>query len=107
MYLYKFLCRRAKATEANIILTNFDFVHKSMLVTKNQYVRVVCQVAFLILDEAHMYRGVFGAHSAMCLRRLLMMNQVWVDVCMDVDMDVCVGRFCRCVMHLFIDVRVY
>eukprot|EP01054_Gregarina_sp_Poly1_P009440 Gregarina_sp_Poly_1__9439@NODE_591_length_7352_cov_125_609883_g456_i0_p2_GENE_NODE_591_length_7352_cov_125_609883_g456_i0NODE_591_length_7352_cov_125_609883_g456_i0_p2_ORF_typecomplete_len530_score93_16DEAD/PF00270_29/3_1e14DEAD/PF00270_29/9_1e02Helicase_C/PF00271_31/4_1e02Helicase_C/PF00271_31/4_6e03Helicase_C/PF00271_31/3_5e10ResIII/PF04851_15/2_1e05SNF2_N/PF00176_23/0_0025SNF2_N/PF00176_23/1_6e03ERCC3_RAD25_C/PF16203_5/0_007_NODE_591_length_7352_cov_125_609883_g456_i050316620 len=66
--------RKLFTAEANILLTNFDFLHKTALVTKNQFTRLLRKLRFLVVDEAHTYRGMFGAHSALCLRRLLLMS---------------------------------
>ena len=56
---------------AKIILTNPDTVHAAILPNhKNLYRPLLERVAYVVVDEAHMYEGVFGAHVAMVLSRL-------------------------------------
>lgn len=66
-----FADRKAVREEANIILTNPDMVHASMLPHHASWARVLSRLRVVVLDEAHTYRGVFGAHVAMVLRRLM------------------------------------
>ena len=66
-----FADRKAVREEANIILTNPDMVHASMLPHHTSWARVLSRLRVVVLDEAHTYRGVFGAHVAMVLRRLM------------------------------------
>ncbi len=55
---------------SNFILTNPDMLHFSLLSQHSQWRRFLRNLAFVILDEVHHYRGVFGAHCALLLRRL-------------------------------------
>ncbi|EZG72218.1 putative NF-X1 finger and helicase domain protein [Gregarina niphandrodes] len=56
-----------------IILTNFDFLHKTMAMWKRlDFIR---RLVFIVVDEAHVCRGVFGAHAALTLRRVLLLNK--------------------------------
>ncbi|CAM9481571.1 unnamed protein product [Discosporangium mesarthrocarpum] len=57
--------------EANIILTNPDMLHASVLPGHKRYSRILSNLAYVVVDEAHVYRGAFGAHVSMVLRRLL------------------------------------
>ncbi|MDR2702846.1 MAG: DEAD/DEAH box helicase, partial [Cellulomonadaceae bacterium] len=55
---------------ADILLTNPDFVHYSMLPGHRRWVRFLKRLRLVIIDEGHSYRGVFGAHVSQVLRRL-------------------------------------
>lgn len=56
---------------ADIVLTNPDFVHFSMLAGHRRWHRLLRGLRYIVLDECHAYRGVFGAHVALVLRRLI------------------------------------
>ena len=55
---------------ANFILTNPDLVHRSLLPRASAWSRVLRHLRFILVDEAHHYRGMFGSHVAMVIRRL-------------------------------------
>lgn len=57
-------------SRCNLILCNPDILHCAMLPYHNTWSRVLQNLRFVVLDECHVYRGVFGAHVAMVLRRL-------------------------------------
>ena len=62
------------AISCQIILTNPDTLHAALLPNwkKNRnYQRLLARVSTVVVDEAHVYEGAFGAHVAMVLRRLL------------------------------------
>jgi DEAD/DEAH box helicase domain-containing protein len=52
------------------ILTNPDTLHHVLLPGHQRWARVFGGLRFVVVDEAHHYRGVFGAHVALVLRRL-------------------------------------
>ena len=56
---------------ADIVLTNPDFVHYAMLGAHRRWDRLLRGLRFIVVDECHAYRGVFGAHVSLVLRRLL------------------------------------
>lgn len=56
---------------ANYILTNPDMLHYSLLPGHRHWARFLRHLQFIVVDEAHIYRGVFGAHVALIVRRLL------------------------------------
>lgn len=56
---------------ADIVLTNPDFLHISMLPGHRRWERLLRGLTFVVVDEMHAYRGVMGAHVALVLRRLL------------------------------------
>lgn len=68
--------RKSLAENADIVLTNLDFCHKTILRGMNSYSPLIRNLGFLIVDEAHIYRGVFGAHSALTLRRILLCHEL-------------------------------
>jgi DEAD/DEAH box helicase domain-containing protein len=55
---------------ANVILTNPDMLHVGVLPHHDRWGDVLHNLRFVIVDEAHVYRGVFGSHVANVLRRL-------------------------------------
>ena len=52
------------------LLTNPDMLHRSMLPTHARWARFFSMLDYVVVDECHHYRGVFGAHVAQILRRL-------------------------------------
>ncbi len=61
--------RRIKA-EANLVLSNPDMLHASIMPYHPKWARFFSELRYVILDEVHMYRGILGAHVACVLRRL-------------------------------------
>jgi DEAD/DEAH box helicase domain-containing protein len=57
-------------THANLVLANPDLVHRSMLPSHRQWASFLRGLRFVVIDECHGYRGVFGAHVAQVIRRL-------------------------------------
>ncbi len=55
---------------ANLVLTNPDMVHLGMLPNHAAWGNFFSNLAVVVVDEAHVYRGVFGSHVANVLRRL-------------------------------------
>src|SRR3954471_23354477 len=55
---------------ANVILTNPDMLHVGVLPHHDRWGDVLSNLRYVIVDEAHVYRGVFGSHVANVLRRL-------------------------------------
>ncbi len=55
---------------AEYVLTNPDMLHRSLLPAHGRWARFFATVDFVVVDECHHYRGVFGAHVAQVLRRL-------------------------------------
>jgi DEAD/DEAH box helicase domain-containing protein len=63
--------RRAIAQTANLILTNPDTLHASILPNwEKSYQSLLARLSFCVVDEAHTYDGIFGAHVALILARL-------------------------------------
>jgi DEAD/DEAH box helicase domain-containing protein len=55
---------------ANIVLTNPDMLHYGILPGHAQWAAFLRALTLVVVDEAHTYRGVFGSHVALVLRRL-------------------------------------
>ncbi len=55
---------------AQIILTNPDMLHHTILPRHSRWGQFFSNLRYIILDEIHIYRGVFGSHVANILRRL-------------------------------------
>ncbi|MGC8873639.1 MAG: DEAD/DEAH box helicase [Chloroflexia bacterium] len=55
---------------AQILLTNPDMLHLGILPNHTLWSHFLSSLRFVVLDEAHVYRGVFGSHVAGILRRL-------------------------------------
>ena len=62
--------RRAIRARSNLILTNPDMLNVGVLPHHRQWGDVLANLAWIVVDEAHVYRGVFGSHVANVLRRL-------------------------------------
>ncbi len=56
--------------EAHILLTNPDMLHVGILPNHRRWSHFLKNLRFVVVDEAHIYRGVFGSHVAVVLRRL-------------------------------------
>src|SRR5262245_35293604 len=55
---------------SNVVLTNPDMLHIGMLPHHDRWGDVLANLRYVVVDEAHVYRGVFGSHVANVLRRL-------------------------------------
>jgi DEAD/DEAH box helicase domain-containing protein len=55
---------------ANVILTNPDMLHVGVLPHHDRWGDVLQNLRYVVVDEAHVYRGVFGSHVGNVLRRL-------------------------------------
>ena len=62
--------RSAIRKRANVVLTNPDMLHVGILPNHPAWGDVLSNLAVVVVDEAHVYRGVFGSHVANVLRRL-------------------------------------
>ncbi len=63
--------RRAARERAGVILTNPDMLHTGILPHHASWARTLQQLRYVVIDELHTYKGVFGSHVANVLRRLL------------------------------------
>ncbi len=55
---------------ANLVLTNPDMLHLALLADHARWADFFLRLSLVVVDEAHVLRGVFGSHVAMVLRRL-------------------------------------
>ena len=62
--------RGAIRRNANVILTNPDMLHIGVLPRHDRWGDVLANLRYVVVDEAHVYRGVFGSHVANVIRRL-------------------------------------
>src|SRR6476646_9510557 len=62
---------------ANVILSNPDMVHVGLLPNHDRWGDVLANLRYVVIDEAHVYRGVFGSHVANVLRRLRRLARVY------------------------------
>ncbi len=63
--------RRAARERARVILTNPDMLHAGILPHHAAWARTLQNLRYVVVDELHTYRGVFGSHVANVLRRLV------------------------------------
>jgi len=63
--------RRAVRTAGHVVITNPDMLHTGILPHHTKWVRLFEHLRYIVIDELHTYRGVFGSHVANVLRRLL------------------------------------
>ncbi len=62
--------RRAIRRRANVVLSNPDMLHTGVLPHHTRWARFFEHLGYIVIDELHAYRGVFGSHLANVLRRL-------------------------------------
>ena len=62
--------RPAIRRRSNLVLTNPDMLHVGLLPHHKQWGDFLANLGWVVVDEAHTYRGVFGSHVANVLRRL-------------------------------------
>ena len=62
--------RRAARARAHVIATNPDMLHRAVLPHHDRWAAFLSGLRYVVIDELHTYRGVFGSHVANVLRRL-------------------------------------
>jgi DEAD/DEAH box helicase domain-containing protein len=62
--------RSAIRREARLLVSNPDMLHTGILPHHTRWARLFSSLRYVVLDELHTYRGIFGAHVANVLRRL-------------------------------------
>jgi DEAD/DEAH box helicase domain-containing protein len=62
--------RRAVRARANLVLTNPDMLHAGILPHHTKWATLFQNLRYVVIDELHAYRGVFGSHLANVIRRL-------------------------------------
>jgi DEAD/DEAH box helicase domain-containing protein len=69
--------RKAIRERGHIVLTNPDMLHTGILPHHTKWMRLFENLRYVVLDELHTYRGVFGSHLANVLRRLRRIAQFY------------------------------
>ena len=62
--------RRAARERSPIVMTNPDMLHAGILPHHAHWARTLQKLRYVVIDELHTYRGVFGSHVAHVLARL-------------------------------------
>ena len=62
--------RQAIRTQGDVVITNPDMLHTGILPHHTKWVTFFQSLRFVVIDELHTYRGVFGSHMTNVLRRL-------------------------------------
>ncbi len=62
--------RQAVRAAGSLVVTNPDMLHTAMLPQHARWTHLFSQLRYVVVDELHSYRGVFGSHLANVLRRL-------------------------------------
>ncbi len=62
--------RRAVRARASLVLTNPDMLHSGILPHHTKWLNLFQNLRYVVVDELHAYRGVFGSHLANVMRRL-------------------------------------
>jgi DEAD/DEAH box helicase domain-containing protein len=62
--------RRAIRQQGHVVITNPDMLHTGILPHHTRWTRLFENLRYIVIDELHTYRGVFGSHLANVLRRL-------------------------------------
>ncbi len=62
--------RKAIRSRGHIILTNPDMLHTGILPHHTKWIKLFENLKYIVIDELHNYRGIFGSHLANVLRRL-------------------------------------
>jgi DEAD/DEAH box helicase domain-containing protein len=62
--------RKAIRSRAHIVVTNPDMLHKGILPHHTKWVKLFENLRYVVVDELHTHRGVYGSHVANILRRL-------------------------------------
>ena len=63
--------RKAIRQAGHVVVTNPDMLHSNILPHHTKWVKLFENLRFIVIDEIHTYRGIFGANLANVLRRLL------------------------------------
>jgi DEAD/DEAH box helicase domain-containing protein len=62
---------------SNVVLTNPDMLHIGVLPHHDRWGDVLANLRYVVIDEAHVYRGVFGSHVANVIRRLRRLARIY------------------------------
>ncbi len=62
--------RKSIRDKANIVITNPDMLHSGILPHHTKWIKLFENLKYIVIDELHAYRGIFGSHFANVLLRL-------------------------------------
>lgn len=62
--------RKAIRAQGHIVITNPDMLHTGILPHHTKWIKLFKNLQFIVIDELHNYRGIFGSHLGNILRRL-------------------------------------
>jgi len=62
--------KKIRAQVPNLLFTNPDMLHRAILAHHQTWDQLLKNLSFVILDEVHTYRGIFGSHLTQVIRRL-------------------------------------
>lgn len=71
------MARRAVRSAGQIVITNPDMLHSGILPHHTKWVKLFENLRFVVIDELHHYRGVFGSHLGNVVRRLMRVAQFY------------------------------
>ena len=63
--------RQAIRKQGHVVVTNPDMLHAGILPHHTKWQKLFTNLRFVVIDELHVYRGVFGSHVANVMRRLV------------------------------------
>ncbi len=69
--------RKAVRQAGHIVVTNPDMLHSGILPHHTKWVKLFENLRYIVIDEIHMYRGIFGSNLANVLRRLMRICQFY------------------------------
>jgi DEAD/DEAH box helicase domain-containing protein len=69
--------RKAIRERGHVVLTNPDMLHTGILPHHTKWMRLFENLRYIVIDELHTYRGVFGSHLGNVLRRLRRVAQFY------------------------------
>jgi len=69
--------RKAIRARGHIVLTNPDMLHAGILPHHTKWIKLFENLKYIVIDELHNYRGIFGSHLANVLRRLKRIAQFY------------------------------
>lgn len=64
------LRRKIRKSPPAVLMTNPEMLHLSLLAYHESWAGFLANLAYIVVDEAHCYRGIFGSHMAQLFRRL-------------------------------------
>ncbi|MDY6971838.1 MAG: DEAD/DEAH box helicase [Thermodesulfobacteriota bacterium] len=69
--------KKIRAEMPQILFTNPDMLHRGILAHHHNWEKLLKNLSFVVLDEVHTYRGIFGSHVNQVIRRLKRLCRHW------------------------------